>query len=760
MFVGITLSLLGRLRSGGALSAYAVLNYEPQLVFDFDSEFYRKSGEESTFSDSITHSASSNATMVDSDGLLKWRPHNLFNYSDGSQAQLLGTDTTDAATPIEGFSNSLYFDGDGTLSLKYWGGIPGGVLLTISVYVELDSGAEPAFPSQPGAPFAFVVGGVSPSYVSGYNVVHVSGNVYQVSTTMISGFSGSAGIIQHTNQIIPFKATRWQCYRSDLGGMVNNPDRGDSYVPTTSQKVYLPRRGHHVYNGDSWVNKGLLHESEQRVNLVPYSNDFTQWTIWNTDSVTLTSNSLSQSGLSLSRVEITDTTSETHGLYRTSDSINPSVLTCHSAFLKADQQRYVAFRSYLGTGPDWYVVVFDLQEGVVTQETASGNTTIASSGMEDFGNGLYRCYVVFSDSVRTSVAAHSIMFVDGPTPAINATNGEYAYSGTAGDGLYVGGVVIEQGSGGTAASTPSSYMPTNGSQFTRSAETLTVPAANLPWPSPVVIGEELFSDFATESEWVDNGDGSWTITNATGNSDLRIDNLTTIGKHYQYTFDITTTSSLVVYTNQSSPVFRATGSYTVNNVATSSFFIFRATAGTTATVSNISVKEINPLSVSIQMQGEMTYADGGNVSEVAPYLWINGNDFIWPQVYTITDPDRFRFLQSANSVVDFVQVVGPYAPGVNVPFNIASRHGSTFINGAVDGQAMTADLTPTALPDLSATDLQLGYDFMGTISLFRVWADDLTDAGIAEASAPSTVPSLSLTFDGASTSFTDSGMVV
>ena len=93
-----------------------------------------------------------------------------------------------------------------------------------------------------------------------------------------------------------------------------------------------------------------------------------------------------------------------------------------------------------------------------------------------------------------------------------------------------------------------------------------------------------------------------------------------------------------------------------------------------------------------------------------------------------------------------------YSSGINVPFNIASRHGSTFINGAVDGTALTANTTPIALPDLSATDLKLGYDFMGTIGKFRVWSDDLTDTGIATASAPSTEPSLQLTFDGSSTS--------
>jgi hypothetical protein len=98
--------------------------------------------------------------------------------------------------------------------------------------------------------------------------------------------------------------------------------------------------------------------------------------------------------------------------------------------------------------------------------------------------------------------------------------------------------------------------------------------------------------------------------------------------------------------------------------------------------------------------------------------------------------------------------VTAYTPGVLVPYNIASRHGSTFINGAVDGVALTADTTPVALPDLSATDFNLGFDYMGTISMLRVWADDLADVGIAEATEPSEVPSLQLTFDNSETSFT------
>ena len=113
------------------------------------------------------------------------------------------------------------------------------------------------------------------------------------------------------------------------------------------------------------------------------------------------------------------------------------------------------------------------------------------------------------------------------------------------------------------------------------------------------------------------------------------------------------------------------------------------------------------------------------------------------------------FQQVAGGVNDTIPTGVVYNEGILVPFNLSSRHGSTFINGATDGTALTANTTPTALPDLSSSNLQLGYDYMGTIGKFRVWSEDLTDAGIVEATEPSTEPSLQLTFDGSSTtSFT------
>jgi len=141
------------------------------------------------------------------------------------------------------------------------------------------------------------------------------------------------------------------------------------------------------------------------------------------------------------------------------------------------------------------------------------------------------------------------------------------------------------------------------------------------------------------------------------------------------------------------------------------------------------------------MEGKMTYAEtgtagstsGGSGDAVFYLLKENSSNYLEAVLATNNAQDVISFAQESSGVRDVVALFFGPTPGVNVPFNISSRHGSTFLNGAVDGVALTEDTTPVALPDLSATDMDIGFDFMGTIKLFRVWADDLTDAGIEDA---------------------------
>ena len=51
-----------------ALSSYIINGFDPALVFDFKGNYFRKSATASTFPASITHAASTNATMTDGYG--------------------------------------------------------------------------------------------------------------------------------------------------------------------------------------------------------------------------------------------------------------------------------------------------------------------------------------------------------------------------------------------------------------------------------------------------------------------------------------------------------------------------------------------------------------------------------------------------------------------------------------------------------------------------------------------------------------------
>jgi len=134
----------------------------------------------------------------------------------------------------------------------------------------------------------------------------------------------------------------------------------------------------------------------------------------------------------------------------------------------------------------------------------------------------------------------------------------------------------------------------------------------------------------------------------------------------------------------------------------------------------------------------MTYADTSILGDAIPWRWdADSQNRLQVLLSTVsTRTGQWYFWQEASNIDNsVVSATNAISPGINVPYNIASRHGSTFVNGAEDGTVLTANTSPTALPDLSSTDLSLGFDYMGNIGTFRVWSQDIGDDGIEEATA-------------------------
>ena len=251
----------------------------------------------------------------------------------------------------------------------------------------------------------------------------------------------------------------------------------------------------------------------------------------------------------------------------------------------------------------------------------------------------------------------------------------------------------------------------------------------------------------TVSAWVKSYDGTDEAFQLYGENGAFKQNFIATSEWQRFSFTYTATTSTGSVGGIARPTTNIPASLHAYGIqieagATPSSYI--ATSGSTATraAETLTISAANlPYSstnMSIQMDGKMTFADEDVSGQLKFFRWFKDNNNEIRVLYDThssygTGRITFQQIQGGNfRIVNSGSNI--YPEGLSVPFNIASRHGSSFVNGAISGTALTVITTPVALPDLSTSTLSLGNTFMGTIAQFRMWDEDLTDTGIAEAS--------------------------
>ena len=178
-----------------------------------------------------------------------------------------------------------------------------------------------------------------------------------------------------------------------------------------------------------------------RTNLIPYSEDLTQWTKSNASLInTITSTVISPDGVSYANklYPIGSATS--------SYIIQSAAGDCFSMFIKKGERRWVLIYGGFANSNVW----FDSENGVFGWVLSEATATV-----ESFGNDWYRLKILWTQN-STQVRIYNTN---------SGTSTQSTGNGT--DGIYIWGAQLEVGSYAT------SYIPTSGSTVTRNQDTFT-----------------------------------------------------------------------------------------------------------------------------------------------------------------------------------------------------------------------------------------------------------------------------------------------
>lgn len=736
---------------------------------------------------SVTYSQDSLSTMTDSDGKIKWAAHNLVTYSeDFTNAVWTKNQQGDGATPTVTGNYGTAPDGTATAdrvecsvttnsgSNYSWlrqadTGWPG--TITRRIWVKSNTDFEQTFA---------LVATAGPSLVTATPTWSL---VDYKTTSGALQFDISVGGGIGTDDSIDILVWGAHLYRSDLGGMVNNPYTGDSYVPTTSAAVYQPRIGHYKTDG---VTKYNAH------NLAAYSEDIllsNGYTVgFELNGSTINDNVLTSGGIeglaalninatapvgANTKVTVWATCDQTleDVPFRINDNLGGGVATTLEDFTKGVEKSFTVDltptsvllqvsldqRSAFvpgGTNETGFSITINrvsVQKDDLDGIEANSGSSVSGLYVKTTGTAVEPTLapanylnkgVRVESAAATNLVTYSEDFTDASWSKVNTATLSVDETGPDGETSAV--TLSDSGATGTGGV----YVFQNVTVSTSTAYTLSV-FAKADQLNFLVIQALNFTTPANSTQWFNLSDGTIGTTPAAftpliedwGNGWYRCsvtfttDAADTSGQ-IRITMDDADNGGTIVDLDGTSSILIYGAQLEAGTIPTSYIPTNGATATRNAETFTLPAanNQFNDLGVSIHMKGEVDYADDGGFSNARFYDWqTTSANVISARLNaggTRTGAIDIQMTESSTLFESKEAAPGSYSPGLNVAYNFMGHYEPSRINGAADGTLIPENTSPTLIPDLSAADIEIAQIYSGTIELFRIYSRAVGDTNL------------------------------
>ena len=362
--------------------------------------------------DFITFSRASLATVTDSDGRIKWAPHNLLTNSESFDAAAWtknnvtvaantivapnGTMTADTSTSTGNLSYLVQgYSGSGTFTCGVFAKAGTNSAITIRIS-GAGNGYQLAFTlSGSGTVGSASIAGTGGSISNMTGVISALADGWYYCAITFSDTGGSNFV--HLYQTATSGTIHlWgaHLYRSDLGGMVANTSAYPMYNPTTPK------------------------------NLLGFTEDFSNG-YWGKSQTTVTANSIiAPNGLQTADQIIEDTTTGGHGISAASITVPSGTNYVWSVYAKSAGRNWVFINAFDGSNRRCW---FNLASGVTGTVAAGCTATITS-----VGDNWYRL------SVSRVAGSATVSFSVNMSTSDNSTS----YTGDGTSGVYLWGAQL------------------------------------------------------------------------------------------------------------------------------------------------------------------------------------------------------------------------------------------------------------------------------------------------------------------------------